>query len=112
MTLFDWKSVSDSVVKRYYVQSGELLYNITSPCHILHCTNPQCLSHMNNIDVLDNDIVKCNNALFRCTPSKSVNYLKQIHGWNDLVRDSRELARQSFNIWVVHDKPRFGPLNK
>ena len=109
--LFDWKSVSDSVVKRYYEHSGVLLNNITLPCDILHCTNPQCLSHINNIDVLYNDIVNClHTAVSKCIPSKSVKSFKQIPGWNDLVKDSNELARQSFKLWVAHGKPRFGPV--
>ena len=67
------------------------------------------LSHINNIDVLYNDIVNClHTAVSKCIPCKSVKYFKQIPGWNDLVKDSHELARQSFILWVAHGKPKVG----
>ena len=33
-----------------------------------------------------------------------------IPGWNDIVQDKHEAAREAFREWVFYGKPKFGPL--
>ena len=61
---------------------------------------------------LYNDIIKSLNDAAEAIPTKANNTSSKytVLGWNDLVRDSHQAARESFLVWRSAGSPRHGPL--
>ena len=87
-----------------------LLSAIDVPHEVLRCTNPNCNveAHRTLLSNLYNDIIKSAEVI----PSKANNTSSKytVLGWNDLVRDSHQAARESFLFWRSAGSPRHGPL--
>ena len=98
----------------YHTQTGSLLSAIDVPCEVLRCTNPNCNyeAHRTLLNNLYNDIIKSLKDAAEVIPTKANNSFSKytVLGWNDLVRDSDQAARESFLFWRSSGSPRHGPL--
>ena len=93
----------------------KLLLSATDvPHEVLRCTNPNCNdeAHRTLLSNLYNDIIKLLKDAADVIPTKANNTSSKytILGWNDLVRDSHQAARESFLFWCSAGSPRHGPL--
>ena len=77
-----------------------LLSAIDVPHEVLRCTNPNCNdeAHRTLLSNLYNDIIKSLKDAAEVIPTKANNTFSKytVLGWNDLVRDSYQAARESF----------------
>ena len=98
----------------YHTQTGLLLSAIDVPHEVLRCTNPNCNdeAHRPLLSNLYNDIIKSLKYAAEVIPTKANNTSSKytVLGWNDLVRDSHQAARESFLFWRSAGSPRHGPL--
>ena len=94
----------------YQTQTGLLLSAIDVPHEVLRCTNPNCNdeAHRTLLNNLYNDIIDAAEAIPTKANNPSSKYT--VLGWNDLVRDSHQAARESFLFWRSAGSPRLGPL--
>ena len=87
----------------YHTQTGLLLSTIDVPHEVLRCTNPSGYdeAHRTLLSKLYNDIIKSLKDAAEVIPTKANNMSSKytVLGWNDLVRDSHQAARESFLIW-------------
>ena len=105
-----WNAASPQDLYDYHTQTGLLLSAIDVPHEVLRCTNPNCNdeAHRTLLSNLYNDIIKSAEVI----PTKANNTSSKytVLGWNDLVRDSHQAARESFLFWRSAGSPRHGPL--
>ena len=106
-------AVSPQDLHNYHTQTGLLLSAIDVPHEVLRCTNPNCNdeAHRTLLSNLYN-IIKSLKDAAEAIPTKANNTSSKytVLGWNDLVRDSHQAARESFLFWRSAGSPRHGPL--
>ena len=132
-------SVSDMVINYDFVSSGHfplsltilsnyytllnhplrnkcvsLLSGIDVPHAALSCTNPNCHdeAHQLLLCTFYNDIIHSLTDASDVIPTKTYNTSRKFNvpGWNDLVRDSHQAARETVLIWRSAGSPRHGLL--
>ena len=65
--------------------------------------------HREDIDRLYGNIVKClNRATTDSIPHRKTCAHQEIAGWNDIVKESHDVARNDFKLWCINGKPRQG----
>ena len=99
-------------LKNYHTQTGLLLSAINVPHNALSCTDPNCNdeAHYSHLCKFYEDIT--NLLSDAAIPTKAYNSSSKhfVLGWNALVSESRQAARESFLIWRSAGSPRYGPL--
>ena len=98
-----WDCTSSQDLLNYYSKSGSLVSSIDAPQASLCCVNPNCHDETHQLLLCNifNDII---NSL---TDASDVMHITihntfpkhTVPGWNDLVRDSHQAARESVLIW-------------
>lgn len=99
----DWSNAEKSHLDSYFTLSQDLLSSVRVPCDL---TKSECVDH------LYNSIVQTlSHAASKTIPIKSKRKgFKPIPGWNEVVKESHELARDALSLWRCNDKPRQGPI--
>ena len=109
-----WDCASSHDLLNYYNNSGSLLSGIDVPHAALSCTNPNChdVAHQLLLCKFYNDIIHSLTDASDVIPTKTYNTSRKFNvpGWNDLVRDSHQAARETFLIWRSAGSPRHGSL--
>ena len=97
-----WNAACPQDLHNYYTQTGLLLSAIYVPHEVLRCTNPNCNDEAHRT-LLSNiyNIIKSPKDAAEVIPTKANNTSSKhtVLGWNDLVRNSHQAARESFLIW-------------
>ena len=109
-----WDCASSHDLLNYYTKSGSLLSGIDVPHAAIICTNPNCHDEAHQLLLCKfyNDIIHSLTDASDVIPTKAYNTSRKFNvpGWNDLVRDSHQAARETFLIWRSAGSPRHGPL--
>ena len=91
------------------MKSSEYLSNVDVSISLFNCTDQSCKLHEGEIDRLYGDIIKSlNMAANDSIPRRKYGTRQQTAGWNDIVKESHEVARSDFKFWCSHGKPRHG----
>ena len=89
----------------YHTQTGLLLSAIDVHHEVLRCTNSNCNdeAHRTFLSTFYNDIIKSLKDAAEAIPTKANNMSSKyaVLGWNDLVRDSHQAARELFLYGVL-----------
>ena len=97
-----------------YTQTGLLLSAINVPHDALCCTDLNCNDedHYSDLCKFYEDITNLLSDAAGAIPTKAHNSSSGhlVLGWNDLVSESHQAARESFLIWRSAGSPRHGPL--
>ncbi len=109
---FRWGDVDDETVKQYELNTSVNLEHIKLP-EACHCTDTNCdnKEHLIQIETLYSDIISALiDASDDVIPSSGASKKGKhnIVGWNDIVKDSHERAREAFLLWQTSNKPRHG----
>ena len=105
----DWKKAGVHECAQFSVKSGLYLANVEIPVSLINCTDHLCKVHQEDIDRLYGNIVKClNMATTDSIPHRKTCAHQEIAGWNDLVKESHDVARNDFKFWCINGKPRQG----
>lgn len=109
ITMSDWNACTQADLINYAFGLDELLSATSMPslCCVHNCTNP---SHKNDINEYLTTITRCiKDSMQRLIPSKKCRVSEySVAGWNDLVSDKHEVARDAFLEWTNTGKPRSG----
>ena len=97
-----WDCASSHDLLNYYTKSGSLLSDIDVPHAALSCTSPNCHDQAHQpllckcYDDIINSLMDASDIIPTKTHSKSQKF--NVPGWNDLVRDSHQAARETFLV--------------
>ena len=109
-----WNAVTPQDLHNYHTQSGLLLSAIDIPHEVLCCISHNCNDEAHRIFPckLYNGFTKSLKDAADAIPTKASNTSSKhtVLGWNDLVRDSHQAARESFLIWRSVGGSRHSPL--
>ena len=109
-----WDTATLQDLKNYYTQTGLLLSAINVPHDALCCTDPNCIDedHYSDLCKFYDDITNLLSDAAGVIPTKAHNSSSKhfVLGWNDLVSEFHQAARESFLIWRSAGSPRHGPL--
>ncbi len=108
----NWTKLSDDDIKTYTNITEELLADIRLSHKLLLCDDVNCTdsSHMNDIDLLYNDIIDALQSAGKSFVQQKRCSFKQIPGWNELCSELHNNAREAFLVWRDNGKPRSGPI--
>ena len=105
----NWKTAGVHDYEKFDVKSSEYLSNVDVSISLFNCTDQSCKLHEGEIDRLYGDIIKSlNMAANDSIPRRKSGTRQQTAGWNDIVKESHEVARSDFKFWCSHGKPRHG----
>ena len=105
----DWKTAGVHDYEKFDVKSSEYLSNVDVSISLFNCTDQSCKLHEGEIDRLYGDIIKSlNMAANDSIPRGKSGTRQQTAGWNDIVKESHEVARSDFKFGCSHGKPRYG----
>jgi exonuclease III len=109
-----WTKATQKNLKAYAMTSSTLLGKIRLPLETIHCKDPLCTSsdHRKEIDLMYNSICS---ALLQASndtipTSKGSSKFDVIPGWNELVKEAHQEARNAYIIWRDCGKPKQGPI--
>ena len=109
-----WDTATLQDLKNYYTQTGLLLSAINVPHDALCCTDPNCNDedHYSDLCKFYDDITNLLSDAAGVITTKAHNSSSKhfVLGWNDLVSEFHQAARESFLIWRSAGSPRHGPL--
>ena len=109
-----WDCTSSQDLPNYYSRTGSLLSGIDVPQTALCCTNPNCHDEAHQLFLCKfyNDVINSLTGASYVIPTKIHNTFSKHTdpGWNDLVRYSHQVARESFLIWRSAGSARHGTL--
>ena len=89
------------------MKSSEYPSNVDVSVSIFNCTDQSCKLHEDEINRLYGDIIKSlNMAANNSIPRMKSGTRQQTAGWNEIVKESHEVARSDFKLWCSHGKPR------
>ena len=109
----NWRTATTENLSCYQNLTGQLLCKIAIPNHSLACRDPHCTNsdHLSDLHMFYAGIVSSlKQAAGMSTPATKARNLNEVPGWNDQVRDLHNIARDAFKLWIVHSKPRYGPI--
>ena len=110
--IVDWKNTSQETINNFVQYLDGLLLTSKSSWPSICCLNEcQCSNHLCDIDNYLSMLKSCiNEAMYHCIPSRYCHPSDYcINGWNDIVSDKHNSARQAFIEWIYAGKPRIGP---
>ena len=97
-----WDEAKDCHLSQYHNLTDKALKEISLPTD---------LSSVEAVSELYSNITQAlHKAAEHSIPKCKAGNFKQIPGWNDVVKESHEQARDAFLLWHSNGKPRFGPL--
>ena len=99
----NWSNAGKSHLDDYYNLSQDMLSKLPVPSDL---SKPDCVDQLYNSIV---QILSC--AASKTIPMKSKGKgFKAVPGWNEVAKESHQLARDAFSLWRSNDKPRQGPI--
>ena len=106
-----WECISEPDRKVYYDNSSTKLGDIPIPVNTICCPNISCKDskHLLEIDEFYTNITKALQGSSAHLVSNSSNKYNR-PGWVDFVADLYEFSQESHKLWLVHNKPRQGPI--
>ena len=107
-----WDGLSSDELDKYYCRTDALLRELPLENDVLLCDNINCCDpvHINSIDRLYNNIIRCLKEASTSIHTKAKVVHKQVPGWNDYCQAVHSEARDAFLQWTVHGRPRYGLL--
>ena len=102
----DWKTAGVHDYDKFDVKSSEYLSNVDVSVSLFNCTDQSCKLHEGEIDRLYDIIKSLNMAANNSIPRRKSG--QQTAGWNEIVKESHEVARSDFKFWCSNGKPRHG----
>ena len=107
-----WCKATDNDLTKYRYKLDNCLTNIDVPVEAILCNNLFCNIHNDVINNLYSDIVEsCKSASVSCIPhsiSSNEPGNNIIAGWNENVKEKREISLFWHFIWKENGKPRNG----
>ncbi len=108
-----WKKATPTQLQAYRDDTEVKLGNINVPLHMSQCRNAKCKSeqHVKELLLLYSEIIDvlADSGTDNIPSGKNRDY-KHIPGWNDVIKDVHNQARDAFKLWCVNNKPRQGPI--
>ena len=108
-----WHKASETDIDNYKVTLTDALNTINIDPALIHCDDIRCTLHHSDIYQLYDDIVLaiCT-ATDQCIPTtcNANEKRKVIPGWNDHVKDKKNMAELWNFIWQQNGKPRHGTV--
>jgi len=105
----DWETCTGTDISSYSYCLDQLLQSVPMPslCCVQNCTESR---HRTDIIEYHKLICTCiKEAEHKSIPTKRIKSSEYtVAGWNDLVDDKHEAAREAFLQWVVMGKPKTG----
>ena len=105
-----WDDVTENDIKEYCINTSDNLSKVRLNHDLILCDDIHCkdVDHISAIETMHREVVQAllDSSNFLAQQPKHKQY--QVPGWNDLVKDSHKLARDSFLIWRSHGSPRHG----
>jgi len=98
-------------LNNYRDERAGALFNVIIPSALLCDSTDNCSTDITGaIDNYYNDVIQCVHfATNGSIPVKAYkNGAYNIPGWNDVVSDKHEIAREAFLDWIYLGKPRQG----
>ena len=96
----DWKTAGVHDYDKFDGKSSEYLSNVDVCVSLFNCTDQSCKLHEGEIDRLYGDIIKSlNMAANNSIPRRKSGTGQQTACWNDIVKESHEVARSDFKFW-------------
>jgi hypothetical protein len=109
-----WHLVTDEVVVAYRSELDAQLDNLVPPTEALHCTDPRCEEHYDQIVRFHDGLVSaCLNAGQRCIPSsaeRAHDARKRTPGWNEYIAPLRDDALFWHFLWKECGRPARGAV--
>jgi len=109
----NWERATPADLLRYQTYSNTLLSNIFIPDDVLYCNNPNCDNdtHKNAILHLSNQIINTLHAAASASlPNKKRSSPYSVPGWNAVVKEAHQAARDAFLLWRQLGRPRHGAV--
>ena len=106
----NWKNVTQEQINRYQSYCMDFSTTVDSPHTTVACNNLVCkdYEHMKNIDILYDEIVSVMTKASASVLKKQCTISPGIPGWNDIVREFHDAARDAYKLWLAVGKPRVG----
>ena len=105
----DWEACTEIDICRYSHFLDQLLQSVPMPSL---CCMQNCAESSHIIDITEYHKIICTcikEAEYKFIPTKSIKSSEYtVAGWNDLVNDKHEAAREAFLQWVAMGKPKTG----
>ena len=93
---------------KFDVKSSEYLSNVYDSISLFNCTDQSCKLYEVETDRPYGDIIKSlNMAANNSIPRGKYGTRRQTAGWNDIIKESHDVARSDFKFWCSHGKPRY-----
>ena len=109
--MYKWCDATVSNLIKYKDHTRRELCKIRVPTDAINCKDRNCVNHKADIDRFYNDIVNSLNMCVKeCIPCHNISTEYNVPGWNDIVKEGHEAARDAFLWWKVNNKPRHGPI--
>ena len=108
----NWKYDNAEKTQAYTNLSATYLRDITQPVDSLLCNDRNCRNYRHCRELSDFYANIINALLVAGTDSFNLlrHNFRTVPGWNDLVKDLHQQARESFLIWREAGSPRAGPI--
>ena len=97
-----WTAAKDCHLENYCNLTDKLLSEIHIPDNL---ENVEQLS-----DFYCSIVHSLSTAASSTLPKCKQGNIRQIPGWNEVVKEAHEAARDAFVLWHSNDKPRYGPI--
>ena len=96
----DWKTARVHDYDKFDAKSSKYLSNVDVSVSLFNCTDQACKLHEGEIDRLYGDITKSLNMAANISiPRRKSGTRQQTAGWNEIVKESHEVARSDFKLW-------------
>ena len=106
-----WYKASESQIMDFTKLCDNILQGIRLPNHAIHCDNPRCENHRQDIEDFYSDIVTaCLGAEKECIPKTGPGRKKRIPGWTEHVSAQRLEALHHHDLWKNAGRPLEGVL--
>ena len=108
-----WDKVGDNELDKYRNLCERGLRAINLENDVITCNNVVCSNgeHRQHIEKVYNEVIntlkESGVSAFVSAPARK-NFVKP--GWNDFVQEFYSAAKDCFNLWKDHGKPRQGPI--
>ena len=105
-----WENVSADQREEYYKNTEAELSKIPLDHGLILCDNVKCSdpSHRQAIDIMYQCITNALSGSSEFMLKKAGTKQKQVPGWNEVVKEAHQLARESFLCWRSRGSPRQG----
>ena len=107
----NWKSLQNSDINQYLINTENLLNNVKIPA-VIHCHNPNCVNqgHYQDISTMYRNITKCLQLAGEQFMKQRSTNKYHIPGWNSVCKDAHDNYRDAYHMWINNNKPKFGIL--